>query len=136
MINTEEDNKMTIFSRFGSMVEAKVNKALDGMENPIEMLDQKIREMEESLNDAKLTSAQVLGGFNQTKTKMEKLKEKSLEWDEKVKLAMSMKNEDLAKRALKEKLECDKSYEIFKSTSESEKIKAEIFNWEHDLWHF
>src|SRR5471030_2680869 len=116
---------MGIFSRIGKMTQAKVNNALDEMENPIEMLDQKLRDMEKSLNEAKIASAQVLGGFRQTEKKMEEAKQESEEWDEKVKLAMSKGNEDLAKRALAKKLECDKSYEVFKTTYESEKVKAD-----------
>src|ERR1700682_3917040 len=116
---------MGIFSRLGKMTQAKVNNALDGMENPIDMLDQKLRDMEKSLNDAKIASAQVLGGFKQTQKKMEEALVQSVEWDEKVKLAMSKGNEDLAKRALEKKLECDRSHELFKTTYESEKIKAD-----------
>jgi len=117
---------MGIFSRIGKMTQAKVNNALDEMENPIELLDQKLRDMEKSLNEAKIASAQVLGSFRQTQKKMEESKQESDEWDEKVKLAMSKGNEDLAKRALAKKLECDKSYELFKTTYESEKVKADI----------
>ena len=115
---------MGIFSRIGKMTQAKVNNALDEMENPIEMLDQKLRDMDKSLNEAKLASAQVLWGFKQTEKKMEEAKQESEEWDEKVKLAMSKGNEDLAKRALAKKLECDKSYELYKTTYYSEKVKA------------
>ena len=116
---------MGIFSRLGKMTQAKVNNALDGIENPIEMLDQKIRDMEKSLNDAKLASAQVLGRFHQTEKKMEQAKSESDDWDAKVKLAMSKGNEELARKALAKKLECDKSYEVFKSTYESERVKAD-----------
>ena len=117
---------MGFFSRLGKMTQAKVNEALDGMENPIEMLDQKLRDMDKSLNDAKIASAQVLGGFRQTEKKMEEAQQESVEWDEKVKLAMSKGNEDLAKRALAKKLESDKSYEVLKAMYAAEKIKADV----------
>ncbi|MBC8059409.1 MAG: PspA/IM30 family protein [Clostridiaceae bacterium] len=116
---------MGIFSRIGKMTQAKINNAIDEMENPIELLDQKLRDMEKSLNDAKIASAQVLGSFKQTERKMKEALAESVEWDEKVKLAMSKGNEDLAKRALAKKLDCDKSYEVFKTTYEAEKIKAD-----------
>jgi len=116
---------MGIFGRIGKMAKAKVNGALDEMENPIEMLDQKLRDMEEALNDAKVASAQVLGSFKQTEKKMNEAKEEADEWDKKVKLAMSKDNEELAKKALQRKLECDKSYENLKTTYESEKTKGE-----------
>lgn len=117
---------MGILERFGKMAQAKVNGALDEMENPIEMLEQKLRDMEKSLNDAKVSSAQVLGGFKQTEKKMNEAKEEAAEWDEKVKLAMSKGNEELAKKALERKLECDKSFATFQATYESEKVKADV----------
>lgn len=116
---------MGIFSRLGKMVQAKANNALDEMENPIEMLDQKLRDMEKSLNEAKISSAQVLGNFKQTEKAMEEAKRNSEEWDEKVRLAMSKGNEDLAKRALAKKLEFDKTYETLKTTCEADKAKAD-----------
>ena len=116
---------MGIFSRLGKMTQAKVNNALDEMENPIEMLDQKLRDMDKSLNDAKIASAQVLGSFKETERKMNEAKKESEDWDEKVKLAMSRGNEELAKKALAKKLEYDKSYETLKATYETDKVKAD-----------
>lgn len=43
---------MGIFSRMSNMLKAKVNNTLDEMENPIELLDQKLRDMEEQFNKA------------------------------------------------------------------------------------
>jgi len=56
---------------------------------------------------------------------MEEAKKEAVEWEEKVRLAMSKENEELAKKALAKKLEWDKSYEVFKSKYESERVKAE-----------
>lgn len=117
---------MGIFSRISKMTQAKVNDVLDEMENPIEMLDQKLRDMEKSLNDAKIASAQVLGGFKQTEKKMEEARQESEEWEEKVKLAMSKGNEELAKRALAKKIEADKAYETYKVTYQQEEEKAKV----------
>ena len=50
---------MGIFNRMSNMVRAKVNSTLDDMENPIELLDQKIKDMEEQLSNAKINSAKV-----------------------------------------------------------------------------
>ena len=124
---------MGVFTRISNMVKGKVNATLDEMENPIELLDQKIREMEESLNKAKLSSAQVLGNVHETEKKLELAKKESADYDEKVKLAMSKGNEDLAKRALQRKLDADKkvqsltaSYNQAKANADALKI-SEIF---------
>jgi len=116
---------MGIFKRMSNMIRAKVNNGIDEMENPIELLDQKIRDMEESLNTAKLSSAQILGNVHETQKKMEKAQAESKDFDEKVKLAMSKGNEELAKRALEKKLDADKTYSSLKSSYEDARTKAE-----------
>ncbi|MTK13844.1 MAG: PspA/IM30 family protein [Clostridiaceae bacterium] len=107
------------------MFRSKVNNALDEVENPIELLDQKIRDMEESLNTAKLSSAQILGNVHEVEKKMVEAKRSSEEFDEKVKLALGKGNEDLAKKALAKKLEADKSYSSLKVSYDDAQKKAE-----------
>ena len=94
---------MGIFTRMSNMIKGKVNDTLDEMENPIELLDQKVRDMEEQLSKAKLNSAQVLGNVHEVKKKMDNAVRSAEDFDSKVKLAMSKGNEDLAKRALAKK---------------------------------
>ncbi|WML36502.1 PspA/IM30 family protein [Clostridium sp. OS1-26] len=116
---------MGMFNRLSNIFRAKVNNALDEVENPIELLDQKIRDMEESLNTAKLSSAQILGNVHEIEKKMVEAKRSSEEFDEKVKLALSKGNEELAKKALAKKLEADKSYSSLKTSYEDAQKKAE-----------
>lgn len=116
---------MGVFTRISNMVKGKVNATLDEMENPIELLDQKIREMEESLNKAKLSSAQVLGNVHETEKKLELAKKESADYDEKVKLAMSKGNEDLAKRALQRKLDADKKVQSLTASYNQAKVSAD-----------
>ncbi|MGG7077243.1 PspA/IM30 family protein [Clostridium sardiniense] len=116
---------MGIFDRISNMMKAKTNSALDSMENPIELLDQKIRDMEESLNKAKISSAQIFGNLKDTQKEMEKAKSASAEYDEKVRLAMSKGNEDLAKKALQLKLDSDKKYETLKKSYDELAVKAQ-----------
>lgn len=116
---------MGMFKRLSNIFRSKVNNALDEVENPIELLDQKIRDMEESLNTAKLSSAQILGNVHETEKKMLEAKRSSEEFDEKVKLALSKGNEDLAKKALAKKIEADKSYSSLKTSYEDAQKKAE-----------
>ena len=116
---------MGIFSRMSNMIKAKTNNALDKMGNPIELLDQKIRDMEESLNKAKLSSAQVLGNIRETKGKMDKAKLEMEDYEAKIKLALSKGNEELAKKALERKISAQKEYESLGKTYESSKVKGE-----------
>ncbi|GKU23372.1 PspA/IM30 family protein [Clostridium folliculivorans] len=117
---------MGVFSRMSNMFKAKVNDTLDNMEDPILLLDQKVRDMEENLNKAKLSSAQILGNVHEIEKKMVIAKKESEEYDEKVKLALAKGNEDLAKRALQRKLDADKKYESLKTSYTDASTKAEL----------
>ena len=115
---------MGIFDRISNMVKAKTNAALDNMENPIELLDQKIKDMEENLNKAKISSAQIFGNLKDIEKEMDKTKTLASEYDEKVRLAMSKGNEEIAKKALQLKLDLDKKYETLKKSHAELSIKA------------
>ena len=116
---------MGVFNRISNMFRAKVNNTLDEMENPIELLDQKIRDMEESLGKAKLSSAQILGNVREIQKKMEECQKESADYEGKVKLALGKGNEDLAKKALERKLDADKRYESLKKSYDEASVKAE-----------
>ncbi|MFL0195625.1 PspA/IM30 family protein [Clostridium sp. WILCCON 0269] len=129
---------MGMLKRISNIFRAKVNNTLDGVENPIELLDQKLRDMEDSLNKAKLSSAQILGNVHEIEKKMEESKRISLEFDEKVKLALSKNNEELAKKALERKLEADKTYASLESSytdacKKAEAIKSKLKELEEEI---
>ena len=116
---------MGIFSRMSNMIKAKVNNTLDEMENPIELLDQKLRDMEEQFNKAKLNSAQILGNVHEIEKKLNLAKKESADYEEKIKLALSKGNEDLAKKALARKVEIDKKVYSLQSSYDNSKIQAD-----------
>lgn len=116
---------MGIFSRMSNMIKSKVNNTLDEMENPVELLDQKLRDMDEQFNKAKLSSAQILGNVHEIEKKLETAKKESDDYDQKVKLALSKGNEDLAKRALAKKVETDKKISSLQASYDNAKIQAD-----------
>lgn len=116
---------MSILRRVSNIFKSKVNGALDELENPVELLDQKVRDMEESLNKAKISSAQILGNVHETKKKMETAEAEVKDYDEKVKLALSKGNEELAKKALEKKLDSEKRFNSLKTTYEDAQKKAD-----------
>lgn len=116
---------MGIFSRMSNMIKAKVNTTLDDMENPVELLDQKLRDMEEQFNKAKLSSAQVLGNVYEIEKKLALAKKESEDYDQKVRLAMSKGNEELAKKALARKVEVDKKCASLQASFDNSKVQAD-----------
>ena len=116
---------MGIFTRMSNMIKGKVNTTLDEMENPVELLDQKIRDMDEQFNKAKLSSAQILGNVHEIEKKLTLSKRESEDYDQKVKLALSKGNEELAKRALVKKVEIDKKVVSLQASYDSSKVQAD-----------
>jgi phage shock protein A len=116
---------MGVFTRMSNMFKAKVNTTLDEMENPIELLDQKIRDMDEQLSKAKLSSAQVIGNAHAIEKQLADAEKESADYDGKVKLALSKGNEDLAKRALAKKVETDKKIATLKTSFETARAQAD-----------
>ena len=116
---------MGIFTRMSNMLKSKVNTTLDEMENPIELLDQKVRDMEKQLNTAKLNSAQIIGNAHEIKKKMEACEIEVKDYEDKVKLALSKNNEELAKKALARKIESEKKLESLKTSYEAARNQAD-----------
>lgn len=116
---------MGIFSRMSNMIKAKVNNTLDEIENPVELLDQKLRDMEEQFSKAKLSSAQILGNVHEIEKKLDSTRRESEDYDQKVKLALSKGNEDLAKRALAKKIEADKKVSSLQASYDNSKVQAD-----------
>lgn len=117
---------MGILQRMSNIFKAKVNKAMDEIENPIEILDQKIRDMEEALNEARISAAEILGNVHEIEKKIDNSKLNIKEFDEKVKLALSKGNEELAKKALERKLYEEKVFKDLQKSYEEASKKAEI----------
>lgn len=116
---------MGIFTRMSNMLKSKVNSTLDEMENPIELLDQKVRDMEKQLNTAKLNSAQIIGNAHEIKKKMDACEIEVKDYEDKVKLALSKNNEELAKKALARKIESEKKLESLKTSYETARNQAD-----------
>lgn len=117
---------MGILQRMSNIFKAKVNKAMDEIENPIEILDQKIRDMEEALNEARISAAEILGNVHEIEKKIDNSKLNIKEFDEKVKLALSKGNEELAKKALERKLYEEKVFKDLQKSYEEASKKADI----------
>lgn len=116
---------MGIFSRMSNMIKAKVNTTLDDMENPVELLDQKLMDMDEQFSKAKLSSAQILGNVHEIEKKLILAKKESEDYDQKVRLAMSKGNEELAKKALARKIEIDKKITALQTSYDNSKAQAD-----------
>lgn len=94
---------MQILNRLANIFKAKANRAVDQLEDPVEMSRLAVAELEKAISDA--TEAFSLALANHKKWERE-LQQSSLtadNWKQKAKVALSQSNEDMAKKALLEK---------------------------------
>lgn len=122
---------MAIFERMSDLVRANVNDLIDKAENPEKMVKQIIIDMEEQLRKATQGLGTAMGSHNQVKKQLETAQEQSNVWQEKAKACLEQGNEELAKKALENKVEQDKmvaQYQEMTASMEAQvnEIKSQI----------
>jgi len=98
---------MSIFERIGDLVKANINDLIDKAEDPEKMIKQIIIDMEDQLRDATQGLGTAMGSLNQVKKQLENAKKQSQDWQAKAKTCLEQGNEELAKKALENKVNQD-----------------------------
>lgn len=99
---------MSIFERITDLVKSNINDLIDKAENPEKMVKQIIIDMEEQLRKSTQGLGTAMGSLNQVKKQLENAKEQSSVWQSKAKTCLEQGNEELAKKALENKVQQDK----------------------------
>jgi phage shock protein A len=103
---------MGIFGRMGDILKANINELIDKAEDPEKMMDQMIREMQDSLREAKIEVAKAIADEKRLEQQMKQNQVQSQSWESKAMLALKKGDERLATEALKQK----KSYDQLVTT--------------------
>jgi len=121
---------MALFKRIRDITAASINELLDKAEDPVKMLNQFLRDMEEDIAEVEIAVAKQIAvekRFHQQLTEAQELADKRAQQAEK---ALEAGNEELARRALADKKEhqmradeMKTQWESAKTTSESLKVK-------------
>lgn len=119
---------MAIFERISDLVRANINDLIDKAEK---MVKQIIIDMEEQLRKATQGLGTAMGSFNQVKKQLETAQEQSQVWQNKAKACLEQGNEELAKKALENKVKQDQmvtQYQEMTISMEAQvnEIKAQI----------
>ncbi len=112
---------MGIFTRFRDIVSSNINAMLDRAEDPEKMIKLMIREMEDTLVEIKAACAGAMAEKKKVLRRLEEVRERAGLWEERARLAVAKKRDDLAREALVEKR---------RFTSMVEKHEADLI--EHD----
>jgi phage shock protein A len=96
---------MGIFKRLRDLTAASINDLLDKAEDPVKMLNQFLRDMEEDIMEAESAVAKQIAVEKKFKLQVEEAQEMVAKRQEQAVKALEQSNEDLARRALEDKKE-------------------------------
>ncbi len=108
---------MKLFQRITDIISANLHDMMDRFEDPEVMLKQAIREMEESVDAVNTETARALAGQKRLTRERSKNELEALQWQQRAVQAVQNNDDDLARRALARKKECDS---LVKALSEQE----------------
>ncbi|MNH90344.1 hypothetical protein D3C73_428800 [compost metagenome] len=95
---------MGVFTRMKDMTKASIHEVLDKIEDPIVMLNQYLRDMEEEIAQAEVTVARQIANERKLKQRLEESVRLSADREAKAAVALKNGQEAAARQALEEKL--------------------------------
>ncbi|GIW07133.1 MAG: membrane protein [Dehalococcoidia bacterium] len=102
----------SIFDRISTLIRANLNAVLDQAEDPEKVLDQIIRDMQGAINDARSQVAEMIARERMLRADVEDHRKLVAEWERKAELALTRNMEDLAREAVRRKLDYQKTLEL------------------------
>lgn len=106
---------MSIFKRVKDMTKATVNEMLDHVEDPILMLNQYLRDMENEISHAELILASQLAHEKKIKLLMDETKQRIEKRQRQAQLAVEHGNDDIARQAILDKQLAEEKVEEYRS---------------------
>jgi len=97
---------MGFFSRLSDIVSANINELLDRMEDPDKMMKQLVREMEQAVREAKDALVKAIAQEKLIEKEISANEKKIEQWQARAQEAVKAGRDDLARRALELKHEC------------------------------
>ncbi|WP_163971643.1 PspA/IM30 family protein [Oceanobacillus halotolerans] len=128
-----------MFRRVRTIVGSELNAMLDKAEDPVKMLNQFLRDMEEDIQEAEGAIAKQVANEKMLKRKLEDTEAMAEKRQQQAEKAVKAGEDDLARRALEEKQDYEKqtsmlqeSYDIARRDSEELKRKLAEMKKEYD----
>jgi phage shock protein A len=122
-----------IFGRVGRVARGQANAGVDTLEDATfeTTVRQTVADMKTELNNVVRASAMAMSNYNSLDAEYQKYVRQSQEWKTRAGQALDAGNEDLAKKALAKKAECDQQVNSMKTAVDaasvtSEKLKSQV----------
>ncbi len=118
---------MSAFSRISHVVRAEVDDVLNKIEDPKKMVRQMVLDMEDALDDAVVAVAQAMASEKLLARRIAQKREESALWARKAEDAMDAGEEELARKALFQKVAVDEAVNTLqKARDEAEEVTATL----------
>lgn len=121
------------FSRLGRIARGEANSGVGAMEDATfeATVNQTVADMKNELNNVVRASATAMSNYNRLDAENQKYVRQAQEWKDRAGLALDAGNEDLARKALAKKAECDKQIASMQQAVQSaqqtsEKLKQQV----------
>jgi phage shock protein A len=110
-----------IFSRAGRVARGQANAGVGALEDATfeATVNQTVADMKTELNKVVQTSAMAMSNFNRLDAEYQKYVRQSQDWKDRAGQALDAGNEDLARKALAKKAECDQQVASMKTAVDS-----------------
>lgn len=122
-----------VFSRLGRVGRGQVNQGVGAIEDATfeATINQTVADMKTELNNVVRASAVAMSNYNRLDAEYQKYVTQSQEWKNRAGQALDAGNEDLAKKALAKKADCDRQTASMQQAVEtaratSEKLKSQV----------
>ena len=109
---------MAIFKRIREIISASINDLLDATADPEKMINQMIREIDQSIAELRKNVASTIALQKMIERRSQKAKAEQRTWSENAELALMQGKEDMAKRALEKKLAVTETVLVFENQIE------------------
>jgi len=104
---------MGVLDRVSNILRANINALLDQAEDPEKTLDQLIRDMADAIGQARGQVAEMIAHEKLLEADVERNSHLAREWGQKAELAMTRGADDLAKEALRRRIDYDKNSQAY-----------------------
>ncbi len=129
-----------MFSRVGRVARGQANQGVDALEDATfeATVKQTVADMKTELNKVVQASAVAMSNYNRLDAEYQKYVRQSQEWKDRANLALDANNEDLAKKALAKKAECDQQVAsmqtaVTQAHQTSDKLKQQVLELKHKI---
>lgn len=110
---------MSIFQRLSDLLKANVNDMIDKAEDPEKMVKQIILDMDKQMVESTQALGKAMASERQIKKQYDDAAAKSKSWEDKAKMAITAGDQELAKKALAEKVKVDANVAQFQKMYET-----------------